>query len=98
MYAVVASFETWSAARAVERADGGGDVGVLGVRRVDALMASLYFESVTFPPLGATNTTGTVPLARDGNLSSSTSVADWLSVPGSVRLSLRLSPMLRSTS
>ena len=61
-------------------------------------MASLYFESVTLPPLGATNTTGTVPLERDGNLSASTSVACWLSVPGSVRLSLRLSPTLRSTT
>ena len=47
-------------------------------------------------PLGAVSTTGLVPFACDGKRCSSRSVACWLSLPGSVRLSFTFGPALRA--
>ena len=49
-----------------------------------------------FAPSGARSTTGFVPLACDGKRCSSSAVAAWLSLPGSVRLSLTSGPTLRA--
>jgi hypothetical protein len=56
----------------------------------------LYFESLSLAPLGAVRTTGLVPLACDGKRFWRRLVACWLSVPGSVRLSLTSEPTLRA--
>ncbi len=55
----------------------------------------LNFDAVIFSPLGAVSTTGLIPLACEGKRSLSRSVAAWLSVPGSVRLSLTSVPIAR---
>ncbi len=54
-------------------------------------IAFAYFWSVS-TPLDACSTIGLVPLAWAGKECVSASVARWLSVPGSDRLSLVLSP------
>src|SRR5512132_2014084 len=56
----------------------------------------LYFDALIFSPLGAVSTTGVVPLACEGKRLSRRSVAFWLPVPGSVRLSLTSEPTLRA--
>ena len=56
----------------------------------------LYSDAVIFLPDGAVSTTGFVPLAWEGKRAWSWSVARWLSVPGSVRLSLRFGPAVRA--
>ena len=58
----------------------------------------LYFASVSFAPFGASSTTGFVPLACAGKRAASRSVAFWLSLPGSVRLSLTSGPTLRAAT
>src|SRR3954465_10036317 len=61
-----------------------------------ASIPSAYLASVIFVPFGALSVTGAVPLAWSGSWSSRRSVAFWLSVPGSFRLSLRSEPRLRA--
>ena len=51
-----------------------------------------------FCPEGAVSTTGFVPLACEGKRADSGSVAFWLSLPGSVRLSLRSEPAERAAT
>ena len=58
----------------------------------------LYLESVSLAPEGARRTTGFVPFACDGNFAARRSVAFWLSLPGSVRLSLRSGPAVRAAN
>ena len=56
----------------------------------------LNLESVSLAPVGASSTTGFVPLACEGKRSDSRSVAFWLSLPGSLRLSLTSGPTVRA--
>ncbi len=65
--------------------------GALATSAAAWLTAFAYFESVSFP-LPACSTIGLVPFAWFGNDLLSASVARWLLVPGSDRLSLVLSP------
>src|SRR5690349_6902599 len=67
------------------------------LRRADTVssMGFLYVDSVSLWPFGAVMSTGVTPLAWAGSFSSRRSVAFWLSVPGSVRLSLRSDPAVR---
>ena len=63
-------------------------------RSVAAVLTALaYLESVSLPPLGACSTIGLVPFACVGNGFCKVSVALWLLVPGSDRLSLVFSPI-----
>ena len=67
-------------------------------RSVAASLTALeYLESVSFP-FGACRTIGLVPLACIGNDAFRMSVARWLLVPGSDRLSLVLSPICLETT
>src|SRR5665213_2308907 len=65
--------------------------GALARSDAAVLTAPEYLESVSCP-LGAWRMIGLVPLDWTGNDLASSSVARWLSVPGSERLSLVLSP------
>ena len=65
--------------------------GAFATSAAAVLTAFLYFESVNLPFL-ACRTMGLVPLACTGNGFCKVSVACWLFVPGSERLSLVLSP------
>ena len=67
--------------------------GALATSAAAWLTADEYLESVSFPLLTC-STIGLDPLAWSGNDLLSVSVACWLLVPGSVRLSLVLSPRL----
>ena len=55
-------------------------------------IATAYLDSVSLPPFGASSTSGLLPYACSGRLSSSSSVALVESVPGRVRLSFVLLP------
>src|ERR1700691_4266169 len=65
--------------------------GAFATSAADSLTAFAYLDSVSLP-LEACSTIGLVPLAWSGNEWLSVSVACWLSVPGSDRLSLVFSP------
>ena len=65
--------------------------GALATSAAASLTAVAYLASVSLP-LWACSTIGLVPFAWSGNDLASVSVARWLSVPGSDRLSLVLSP------
>ena len=64
--------------------------GAFATSAAASLTALEYFESVSFP-LFTCRTIGLEPFAWAGNELFSASVARWLSVPGSFRLSLVLS-------
>jgi len=65
--------------------------GALATEAAAAFTASAFFGSVRVPR-GAWMTIGLLPLAWAGKACSSASVARWLSVPGSDRESLVVSP------
>jgi hypothetical protein len=57
-----------------------------------ASTASVFFLSVSLAPADVCRTIGLDPFAWSGNDFASASVARWLSVPGSERLSFVFSP------
>ena len=65
--------------------------GALATSAAAWFTALAYLASVSFPLLTC-STIGLDPLAWSGNDRLSASVADWLPVPGNVRLSLVLPP------
>ena len=85
-------------------ADRSSDSGLVAPRTSGSALSALtvssigclYVDAVIFAPPGARSTTGLVPFACDGKRFSSSSVAAWLSLPGSVRLSLTSGPALRA--
>src|SRR6478672_3988923 len=96
MYATLPSFETCALPALVNGPTADWTAGSLVYASYALVIALLYLLSLTLPPDGATNTMGTAPFACVGKRCESRSVADWLSVPGRVRLSARLSPCVRS--
>ena len=65
--------------------------GSASIRLNDPSIACLFLESVTFPVF-VWKTIGFLPFCWGGKRSASTSVAAWLSVPGSSRLLLVFAP------
>ena len=93
MYPVVLSLLSAAAPCGVNGLTTEATFGSFATAAAAAFTASAFFASVSAPPPGsACRTIGLVPLAWSGNDLASASVAAWLSVPGSERLSLVLSP------